>query len=79
MAMECCKVKFHGDVLGCKTFSGNSKISRVTESEIEAKISSHYDNIDDCLDKIDGLKIYLQHVRNSNTENSTNRNEEEKI
>ena len=73
-------------VLVCKKlFSGNSKILShhqvVTESEIQAKISAHYDTVDDCLDKIDGLKIHLQHIRsNANyTENSDNKNQEEKV
>ena len=72
-------------VLVCKKlFSGNPKILShqvVTESEIQAKISAHYDIVDDCLDKIDGLKIHLQHIRsNTNyTENSTNKNQEEKV
>ena len=80
MTMECGKIKLNKDVLGCKILSGNSKILQVvTESEIEAKISAHYDTVDDCLDKIDGLKIHLQHVRNTNTDNSTNKNEEENI
>ena len=73
-------------VLVCKKlFIGNSKILSnhqvVTESEIQAKISAHYDTVDDCLDKIDGLKIHLQHIRsNANyTENSTYKNQEEKV
>ena len=75
--MECGKVKLYKNVSkNCQ----DSNICEVTESQIEEQISSHYDTIADYQDRISdhydnisSLKIHLQHIRNTNTEDSTNR------
>ena len=82
MTMECGKVKCNKHVSkNCQ----DSNISEVTESEIEEKISSHYDTITDYLDRISGhydnissLKIHLQHIRNTKEDSTKRIPEEEK-